>query len=466
MKSAHFRYAIGYVVFTFAVLLFLNIYSSEISQKLFYKSKETTMIDKCHLAAKEIGNLDVLNHYNVSKAVSNMVVLSDMRLVITSPSGLSIYDSADPENEGHTYILFPEIVQALEGNDVFSWDYHAGAMQSCAATPIYSYGTLTGCIYIMELDAEQGSLIQTLQKTTLITSVVLELVVFVYSLIFSTVFTGRLRKIMSSMRIIREGNYTHKVNMGGHDELSVLGEEFNDLTERLNTSEEKRRQFVSDASHELKTPLASIKLLTDSILQNDMDVDTIREFVADIGHEADRLNRMSQKLLSLSKIESQADCDCEIVCIAPTVERAVRMLSATAQKSQITIQTDLADDCPILIIEDDLYQIIFNLMENGIKYNVPGGTLTVTLHREQDNAVLQISDTGVGIPKDSVGHIFERFYRVDKARSRKSGGSGLGLSIVRNMVERNKITMHVDSEVGKGTTFQLEFPVFEVEDEN
>lgn len=267
------------------------------------------------------------------------------------------------------------------------------------------------------------------------------------------------------MRIIREGDYSHKVDMGGNDELTVLGDEFNDLVERLQTSEQKRSNFVSDASHELKTPLASIKLLTDSILQNDMDIDTIREFVGDIGNEADRLNRMSQKLLSLSRIESQADSDCEIVYIAPTVERVVRMLNAIAMENKITIHTDLEDDCSILVIEDDLYQIIFNLVENGIKYNVPNGELFVTLHKEDDNAIVIVRDTGVGIPDEAVGHLFERFFRVDKARSRKSGGSGLGLSIVRNMVERNRGEITVESEVGKGSKFTLVFPAFEMEDE-
>jgi signal transduction histidine kinase len=222
---------------------------------------------------------------------------------------------------------------------------------------------------------------------------------------------------------------------------------------------------VSDASHELKTPLASIKLLSDSILQNDMDSETVKEFVGDIGNEADRLNRMTQKLLSLTRIESQEDSDCEIVNIAPTVDRVIRMLTGIAGENKIVIHTQVIQDSPILIIEDDLYQIVFNLVENGIKYNVPGGELFVTLERVEDNAVIKVRDTGVGIPEDSVGHVFERFYRVDKARSRKSGGSGLGLSIVRNMVERNGGKIEVESKVGEGSTFTLIFPVFDMEDD-
>lgn len=420
------------------------------------------MIEKCLLAASEISAEEVLNQTTVNNAVKQIGSLRVTRLVVTDRSGIAIYDSS--ENAVGKYMVLPEIVQALGGNDVFSWNYHDGAMQSRAATPIMSYDTLIGCVYMMEYDTQQGALIQNLQKNTFSISLFLELCVTIFAIFFSNSFTRRLRKIMISMRIIREGDYSHKVKMGGNDELTVLGNEFNDLVERLQISEQKRRNFVSDASHELKTPLASIKLLSDSILQNDMDAVTVKEFVGDIGNEADRLNRMTQKLLSLTRIESQEDSDCEIVYIAPTVDRVVRMLTGIANENSITMQTQIIQDSSILIIEDDLYQIIFNLVENGIKYNTTGGKLTVTLDREEENAVISVRDTGVGIPEESVEHVFERFYRVDKARARKTGGSGLGLSIVRNMVERNGGQISLESKVGEGSLFTLRFPVFDTEE--
>ena len=422
------------------------------------------MIEKCQLAASEISSEEILNVSTVNSVINQMGSLRVSRLVVTDRSGIALYDSADDSQPGK-FMILPEIVQALDGNDVFSWNYHDGSMYSRAATPIISYGTLIGCVYMMEYDAAQGALIQSLQKNTFWASLFLEICVTIFAIFFSNSFTKRLRKIMISMRIIREGDYSHKVDVGGNDELTVLGDEFNNLAEKLQISEQKRRNFVSDASHELKTPLASIKLLSDSILQNDMDIEMIKEFVGDIGKEADRLNRMSQKLLSLSRIESQEDSDCEIVYIKPTVDRVIRMLTGIANESGITMHTQIIRDSSILIIEDDLYQIIFNLVENGIKYNIRGGQLTVTLDRQEDNAVIRVQDTGVGIPADSLNHVFERFYRVDKARSRKSGGSGLGLSIVRNMVERNGGQITVDSVVNEGSTFTLTFPVFDTEDE-
>ena len=464
-RSTHFRYAMTYVIITFVVLLFLNIYCSNISRTLIYNGKETSLEEKCQLIATKIADLEIINSATIANAVKEIDSLRVNRLIITDRYGLSTYDSGAANPSQSRYVLFPEVVQALKLNQVFTCMYSDGLLQSNAASPIISYGSLIGCVYMSEYDVSQGALLRSLQNNILMITIVLEIAVILFSLSFSAAFTTRLRRIMTSMRIIRSGEYSHKVEMGGNDELTVLGNEFNNLVEKLQVSEDKRRQFVSDASHELKTPLASIKLLTDSILQNPMDIETVHEFVSDIGNEADRLNRMSMKLLSLSKIDSQVDNSCEIIDIAPTAKRVIRMLSAVAQEFNITIESSLQENCPVLILEDDLYQIIFNLVENGIKYNLPGGDLFVSVCRQNDDAILKVTDSGVGIPEASLSQIFERFYRVDKARSRKSGGSGLGLSIVHTIVERNKGDIQVESTVGKGTTFTVTFPIFDTEEE-
>ena len=184
-----------YIVITFVVLLFLNIYSSKVSQKLFYNSKETSMIEKCQLAAAEISNEEVLNVATISGVVEQMGSLRVSRLLITDRSGMVLYDT-DKNQQGEKYMLLPEIVQALECNDVFSWNYHDGTMQSRAATPIISYGTVVGCVYITEFDAEQGSLIRTLQMNTFYVSLFLEICVTIFAIFFSNSFTRRLRRIL------------------------------------------------------------------------------------------------------------------------------------------------------------------------------------------------------------------------------------------------------------------------------
>ena len=422
------------------------------------------MLEKCQLSANEIESLGVLNFETVSGALSQIELTSLSHTVVTDNTGKTIYDSAAPDDSGMTYTLYPEILQALNGNDIFTWNFENKLMHSKAAVPVYSFGQLTGCVYITEHDSQQGILIASLQTNIFAITVILEIAVILFSLLFVTIYTSRFRKITSSIRTVRAGDYSHKIEMRGHDELSALSDEFNDLVERLQRSENKRRQFVSDASHELKTPLASIKLLSDSILQNTMDPETVKEFVNDIGNEADRLNRMSQKLLNLAKTEDHPEPDLEIVYIRPTIEKVCRMLQTIADNNRVSITIDIQQDTTILVQEDDLYQILFNLVENGIKYNKPDGFLTITLSRNEDQACITIQDTGMGIPADALEHIFERFYRVDKARSRSTGGSGLGLSIVRSMVDRNKGTIRAESIENSGTVFYLSFPAFDLEE--
>lgn len=456
--NSQIRYGLTYVMITLVVLLFLNVYCSKTTQQIFYKGKEAAMVEKCLTVSSSLSELDVLNTENIQTALSKNDSLITTRAIVTDADGQIIYDTS-PD----TTINPTEIRTALEGNDVFSWSYKNGNMISHAAAPIISYGNLTGCVYMMEHDASQGALMQSIQRNILTITVILEVVVILFAALTALVFSGKLRRILSSMRVIRSGDYSHKVKLKGRDELNLLADEFNALTDKLYVSENKRRQFVSDASHELKTPLASIKLLSDSILQNEMDMHTVQEFVGDIGQEADRLNRMSQKLLSLTRIESQEDGDCEIITITPTLSKVVRMLSGIAKESGIIIKQDIVQDAPILILEDDLYEICYNLVENGIKYNRPGGKLNISLLRQEENAIIRFEDTGVGIPPDAVNHVFERFFRVDKARSRKSGGSGLGLAIVKNLVERNGGTIDVISELGHGSAFTVTFPIFDTE---
>ncbi len=460
---SQFRLSLIYILITFLVLLFLNYYCSRKSRETIFQGKKENLVEKCLIAAEQISLQENITPDSVISVASKMNASKITRIVITDAAGSILYDSTSTNTHPPLHATIPSVEKALKGYDVFYWNYDRGKMCSQAAVPIFCYQELVGCVYVREEDPNQGFLIRSLQNDILIISVILEIVVILFTLFFSKIFSRRMRKILNSIHIIRGGDYNHKVNMGGSDEFTILGEEFNDLTDKLQISENKRHQFVSDASHELKTPLASIKLLTDSILQNPMDTQTTKEFVEDIGNEADRLNRMTQKLLTLTKSDTPYELPSEIIFMAPTISRVIRMLSALAAQDSIEITVDDKEDSPILILEDDLYQIAFNLVENGIKYNVPGGKLEIKLMRREDNAILEVKDTGVGISQEALKHIFERFYRVDKARSRKSGGSGLGLSIVRNMVERNSGKISVSSQPGSGTCFQVVFPVFDAD---
>ena len=222
--NTQFHYAMTYVVITFVVLLILNIYCSNVSQMVFYQSKEASMIEKCHIASDEISAAEVLNPSTVSSIVSQIESLKVTRMLVTDQQGLVLYDSQ--QTALGQYALLPEILQALgkngqgsEGNDVFSWKYRSGVMDSHAATPITYYGSIIGCVYMTDHDTAQGALIHSLQLTVFQITLVLEIIVLLFSLAFASAFSRRVRKIMASIRIIQEGDYTHKVTMGGNDRL-------------------------------------------------------------------------------------------------------------------------------------------------------------------------------------------------------------------------------------------------------
>ena len=446
-------------------LVFLNIYSAANTRELMFQAKYTSVQDKVQVVASSFETAESLSADTVDQVISVLGDINVSRLLITDAEGKVLYDSLAQRSAVGQYALLEAVSQALGGNDVFHCAYHSGALQSYAAVPIMSRRSAIGCVYVMDFDAEQGRIIENLERNILRGSWILLGGIVLCSAVFSVVSSKRMRKILMSMRLVREGEYSHKIQMRGDDEYATLATEFNKLTDRLQESEASQRQFVSDASHELKTPLASIKLLSDSILQNDMDADTMREFVSDIGNESDRLTRMTQKLLTLSKADAQTVCDHEVVDLAETVRRVFRMLVPLADKTEIQLTANLDRGCYVLSMEDDVYQIIFNLVENGIKYNHPGGSVHVTARHSQEEAELLVEDTGMGIPKDAMEHIFERFYRVDKARSRQAGGSGLGLSIVHELVERNLGSIEVASEEGKGTRFTVRLPYFALEED-
>mgnify|MGYP002587720182 FL=1 len=447
-------------------LVFLNIYSASNTRELMFQAKYASMQDKIQVVASSFETADTLSTETVDQVISVLGDINVSRLLITDGEAKVLYDSSVRQNAVGQYALLEAVVQALGGSDVFHCAYHAGALQSFAAVPIMSRATPIGCVYVMDFDAEQGEIIENLERNILRGSWILLGGIVACSAIFSVVSSKRMRKILMSMRLVREGEYSHKIQMRGDDEYTTLATEFNKLSDRLQESEATQRQFVSDASHELKTPLASIKLLSDSILQNDMDADTMREFVSDIGNESDRLTRMTQKLLTLSKADAQTTCEHEVVDLGETVRRVFRMLVPLADRTEIQLTASLDRGCYVLSMEDDAYQIIFNLVENGIKYNHAGGSVHVTARHTQDEAELLVEDTGMGIPQDAIEHIFERFYRVDKARSRQAGGSGLGLSIVHELVERNFGTIEVSSKEGEGTKFTVRMPYFELEEDD
>lgn len=443
----------------------LNVYASNTIRNIVIADRQRSMEEKAQILTSVLLQMQELSVDQLATAAEALEELQTTRTVVTDAHGYALYDSLEIGNAEEKLLLFPEVIRALEGNDVFFSHYEGRAMESRLAVPLVRNGKTLGVVYLMEYNTEQGSLIHALQTNVMRISIVLEAGIILAALFFSTAFSRRVRRILTSVRLMGDGDYSQQIALRGRDELTEMAQEFNDLADRLESSEERRRQFVSDASHELKTPLATIKLLSDSILQNEMDPETEREFIGDIGREADRLGRLTQKLLTLTKLDSSVTQELELLDGKEIVKKVARMLRPLAKLRGIRLEFQCEDGCILRMVEDDLYQIVFNLTENAIKYNRERGWIGLELRRIEKEVCLTVGDSGVGIPEEARERVFDRFYRVDKARSRAAGGSGLGLSIVYDMVKRNKGNITVEPREGGGTLFTVCFPVFEGQEE-
>jgi len=457
--SLRTKYTLTYISVLVAVLTLFNTYPLLASQDLTFQSKLSSLQSQAAVISSALAASDSLTAESVRRV---MEVLGDTglsRVLVTDSSGIILYDSCPNSDAVGKYALLREVTAALQWSDNARSDFSAGVFHSRAAVPVVYRDITLGAVYVDESDAEQGTMLLGMQQTLRTISLVTAALALVLSFVFSKALTRRMGQLLEAIRIVRAGEYNHRVDMAGRDELRQLAGAFNDLTDRLQTTEEVRRRFVSDASHELKTPLASIRLLTDSILQTDnIDPATVREFVGDIGEEAERLQRITEELLSLTRLDAGAPVHTEAVDVSAVAERVEHMLQPLARAADVTLHLDLMEELFVCATRDDLYQIIFNLLENAIKYNLPGGQVTVTTYTQDQQVFLRVEDTGVGIPQEDIEKIFDRFYRVDKARSRAAGGTGLGLSIVRDTVRRYGGTVTAERREPEGTRFLVVFP--------
>ena len=471
-QSIQTKYAAIYVLVIAAVLVLLNTYPILMAQDMVFESKKASLQSQTAVVASALAVSETLTAEGVQQSMLLLEDVSATRLLVTDPAGLILYDSSTLDSGTGKYALMGEVISALRGYDVFRSEYRNSAFRSRAASPIQFRSVTIGAVYLYEYDDAQAELLINIQSNLRYLSVIIAVVATFLCFVFSRSLSRGISRLLNAIRTVRKGEYNHRVEVGGSDELALLAGEFNQLTNRLQITENVRRRFVSDASHELKTPLASIRLLTDSILQSEnMSPDMIRDFVADIGEEAERLTRISEKLLNLTRLDAQVEVLREPVDVGQVVARVERMLRPLADAQHITLNCDLHTDCYVSATNDEVYQVAFNLMENAVKYNLPNGEVAVRLRKLDKQPadpklarsphgciLLEVADTGLGIPEEHRDKIFDRFYRVDKARSRAAGGTGLGLSIVRDTVHLHGGIIQMVPRAGGGSRFLVTFP--------
>ena len=260
---------------------------------------------------------------------------------------------------------------------------------------------------------------------------------------------------------IADGRYDERLQVNGEDELAQLAMRFNQMAEQLNQTESMRRRLIGDVSHELRTPLTAIQGSMEGLMDGILPAND--ETFKQIHAEADRLNRLVNDLQELSRVEARAyQLDIRPVNVSPLIQTVIKRLSLQAESKHISLASELAPGLPrALADEDRVVQVLTNLTGNALQYTPEDGKVTITASRNGENVQISVRDTGIGIPPEHFAHIFDRFYRVDKSRSRQAGGgSGIGLTIARALVEAQggRIWMESSSS-GHGSTFLFTLPI-------
>ena len=317
---------------------------------------------------------------------------------------------------------------------------------------------------VMLVSASTDSIITTmniLNRQAMIIEAIVILAIFIVAVLAAQVLINPFEKITDALNKAQEGYTDDLISVKDCLETENIGEAFNRVLGRMKVLDDSRQEFVSNVSHELKTPITSMKVLADSLIsQRDVPIEVYQEFMEDITKEIEREDEIITDLLSLVKMDrTVADLNITEVDMNVLVELIMRRLRPIAQKRDVELVYESVRPVTAAVDEVKITLVISNLIENAVKYNKEHGWVKVTLDADHQFFTVEVADSGIGIPEESLDHIYERFYRVDKSRSREIGGTGLGLAITRSAVLKHRGSIKVESIEGEGTTFTVKIPL-------
>lgn len=400
----------------------------------------------------------------LEKGIDQLVEISskeiNSRVIILDKEALVISDSYN-ESKGETLQTY-EIDEALKGKIVDNqYNYNNRYNSLNVAIPILSKGNeVKGVVFITSSLLEIVSQTNDVLRRYLVFSLMIILITALISLLFAHYIASPIERLTYSINKISNGNMEQKVEIVGNDELSNLGKAFNLMAVKLSQVDKQRKEFVASVSHELRTPLSAMKVLSESLLhQNNATEDTYRDFLQDIDTEVDRLNNIIEDLLSLVDMDKEKlQLKYQDTNLNSLIKQLLYSLKPLAIKKKIEIKFNETEDIIISLDQLKIQQALMNVISNAIKYTHEGGKVCIRIYLEQNYSVIKIGDNGIGIPEESIPYIFDKFYRVDKARSRNTGGTGLGLSITKQIIELHQGIIDVESRVNFGTTFYIKIP--------
>ena len=410
----------------------------------------------CNLIIKE-NYLNDTGSQTVNTKLEMFADLYNGRVLLADRDFKIVGDTFHTE-EGKT-LLSSLAVKCFKGEKASNFDLKSKVLE--VAVPVQSPDVqqIQGVMLMTISTIEIGDMMAELeQKGMMLIGIIVVLSVFL-SWLLSTILVKPLARVTKAIEDLTDGMQDDAISVPDYTETELITDAFNKMVNRMKILDESRQEFVSNVSHELKTPLTSMKVLADSLVgQQGVPEELYQEFMGDITAEIDRENKIITDLLSLVKMDKKAaDLNITHMDINQLLEDILKRLRPIADKRNI----DLILDC-FRPVEADVDEVKFtlaisNLVENGIKYNVDDGWVRVSLDADHKYFYVTVADSGMGIPEDSIERIFERFYRVDKSHSKEIGGTGLGLAIVKHIVAQHNAALHLDSELDEGTTIEIVF---------
>ena len=386
------------------------------------------------------------------------------RILIVN-SALKIVRDSFSADIGKT-VIWQNIISTMQGDSLYYYD--KGTDYLIVTVPLTnSDGDIVGALIINKSMEYINQNIDTFTSYVLIGAVIIVSLAVIIAVFSSIHFTRPMTKMSESLDgIIRE--YSNELpTERSYSELENVSNKFNEVIKKLQAIDESRQEFVSNVSHELKTPLTSMKVLADSLNgSDDVPIEMYKEFMTDIGEEIDRETKIINDLLSLVRMDkSGAKLNVSAVNINELIEHVLKRLKPISDKSDIEVVYESFRPVVAEIDEVKFTLVVTNLVENAIKYNNEGGWVHVSLNADHQFFYIKVEDNGLGIPEDSMEHIFERFYRADKSHSREIGGTGLGLAITKSSIAMHNGEIKAHSVLGEGTTFDVRIPLNYIEKE-
>ncbi len=422
---------------------------------------EAQVISQCNILADQIlaNQFAISNSQdNLSIEIDQMANVMDGRIIVIDSGYRIVKDTYTIEQD--KYIISPKVFEVISGKHPMHKQITDNVMEITLPLQNMDKVICGGIVMTVSMQTIADTNAYVTQQGNTLNAIFLVLSVLV-AYMLSRIISRNLQIMNHKLTYMCNGHLDEPLSIKGFYELEQMSDSIDQLISKMQVLEDSRQEFVSNVSHELKTPITSMKVLADSLLlQEGVPAQTYREFLVDIVEEIDRENEIINDLLTLVKTDRKsAALDVEPVSMNALLELLLKRLRPLAAKRNIEIEYESVRDVVAEIDEVKLSLAFSNLIENAIKYNKDNGWVKVSLNADHKFFYVKVQDSGVGIPEDCQDQIFERFYRVDKARTRQTGGTGLGLAITRNAILLHKGAIKVYSEPGEGTTFTVRIPL-------